>query len=398
MLVLLACVVDSPGPGKGHSDPTTDSATDAPTDTSTGSTTDTATTTCPEVAPPVSRTPGASPRPARALDGEVTWTVGFNDAGHRAGYRDCSYTRTYTAFAETLDLGWLCPSCDFLARGTAVMTRGHESCYAQISGSEAERVEQLGIATVGGERRLFRSGTENLILADVGAITGEGTLSVAWRDAGALDYRVQFSLQASGTLTLSETSAVLDDPQDPREEPYACSWPLDNPGGANGSFELQTGATFPNFRLEDACGERFSLWDLRGRYLVLDASSPDCGPCQAMAAAAPAFEAEMAAECLPVATVTLLNERLSAINGTASAEVRADWAATFGLVGPVLGDEGFGYARMAPYIGTEGGMSLPTWAIVAPDGRLVAGGSGYSDASGGWTEIADLIRADAATH
>ena len=36
-----------------------------------------------------------------------------------------------------------------------------------------------------------------------------------------------------------------------RTEPYACGWPLNNPGGPNSGWNVATGAVFPNVRLDD---------------------------------------------------------------------------------------------------------------------------------------------------
>jgi len=389
-LLLLLCGCGGPAP-------------DGPDETGgpDGGTTDSSgTTDCAESpAPPEDPIEGAAPRPARVWSGSVTWTLDASLLAERAGFQDCTYTRRYDALVETTRHGWLCPECDLLLMGEGEVVSGYEDCYAQLSDGDAVRVESWGLAAVEGGSRLFRSGTQNVTLgemATVAALPTDAVVEVEWAQSGLLELGM-ITLGAAGRFDATDSAtAEVGDPQDPRDTPYACGWPRMNPGGPNSSWELADGQVFPNFQLEDQCGEPLSLWDLRGRYVVVDAASPDCGPCQLMAAAASDFERRMAAECLPVQTLTLLTEDLSAVNLPAALEDRQEWALAFDLDAPVLGDEGLGYALFPPYFGQSGGMSMPSWVVLAPDGTLIGGGTGFSEEEGGWSEMEQLIRAHAA--
>ena len=54
----------------------------------------------------------------------------------------------------------------------------------------------------------------------------------------------------------------------------------------------------------------------------------------------------------------------------------------------MLADRGWGYAILEDFLGVK---NYPTWAVVAPDLRSIAIGSGYESHD----VIADAIRADA---
>lgn len=390
-LLLLACVT---APGTDASPADTAPADTAPAETDSA-------TTPPECPPgphaPADPVPGAAPRPAEVWSGALTWTIDFDLLAEAEGYHDCSYTRTYTELVETTEQAWLCPDCDVLVKGLGAITAGYEDCYLQISENPAERVEELGLGAVDGVSTFFRAGNENVRTTALGppVVISEDHLEVAWEDPGTLEGLRTLTLRAEGRLDRRVDPEILvEDPQTPRAEPYTCGWPRYNPGGPNTDWTLVDGAVFPNARLADQCGEGVSLWDFRGRYVVIDASSPDCGPCQAMAEASTAWEAAMAADCLDVASVTLLNAALSGVNLPADRATREAWAETFGLHGPVLGDLGLGYALFPAYQGRSSGMSLPSWVVLDPEGRLLGGGSGFSAEAGGFDEIEALIRAD----
>lgn len=362
---------------------------------------------------PVDKLPAQEPRAARTLSGSITTTLDFDAEAEALGYHDCSYTRAYRLLEEVTDQGWLCPECAWLVKGQTEVVDGYDACFLQISDSDAVRVEQLGGVLAGESVHVYRSGLENVPLSDTGAVVartevdGGAPFMVSWLDEGELDGGGLLSLSAAGGL-VSGISAdhLVEDPAAARLTPYTCGWPLQSPGGAVTDWYPTTGGVYPNPRLTDTCGEEVALWDFRGRYVVLDAASPDCGPCNAMADTAAAFEAAMAEECITVATVTLLNLSLSAVNLPADAETVAAWIAEHHLTSPVLADEGFGYDVLAPYVsGLSGdeGMSLPSAVVIAPDGRLVGGEHGYSDEDDGagrvgWDKYADMIRADLAAH
>lgn len=347
---------------------------------------------------PVEKYAGDPPRAARTLSGVVVTTLEFDAEAEALGFVDCSYTREWALLPEITDQGWLCPDCAWLTKGEGEVIEGYADCYGQISESDAIRVEHLGFAAGDDGLHLWRSGYENVPLADTGAAVNAAALDagepveVAWSDEGELEDGGVVTLSAAGTLTAgtSDTLTVAD-PAQPRTEPYTCGWPLQSPGGPVESWVPTTGEVFPNVRLLDQCGEQVDLWDFRGRYVIIDAASPDCGPCNAMAATAEAFKAEMAARCIPVETITVLNESLSAVNKPADAATVRAWIEAYGITSPVLADEGVGYDLIAPYVSGGDGVSLPSALVIAPDGRLLGGDHGYSDDSGGWDRYAAFI-------
>ena len=141
------------------------------------------------------------------------------------------------------------------------------------------------------------------------------------------------------------------------------------------------------------------LWDFWGRYLVIDASSPDCGPCQILAQNEASWVSEMAAAGIVVEWVTLLNASLGAPNETPSADALRSWQESMGTTGPILADEGYAYTLFPIYAGREDGMSLPTMIVVNPDMKVLGWDSGFSlESTGGagFTALEDLIEADAA--
>ncbi|MDP2304898.1 MAG: redoxin family protein [Pseudomonadota bacterium] len=400
MLILLALACSSDSADTAGKDPLdTDSVEDTGTgdtdtdtdDTDTDDTEDPGPSCAEEPPPPDVKDTGDEPWAAETLTGAVTWTLSFDAEAEALGFVDCTYTRAYSQ-TEVGDQGYLCPDCTLLSTGTAVMTDGYEACFLQISSAESERVEHLGLGEIDGETHLFRSGSENVSLADMGAVVAEEAgFAVAWEDESALEDGGNMVLAAAGTLTLGVSAdAWVADVTGARTEPYSCGWTMNNPGGPNSSWSFANGERFPNVRLDDQCGDAVDLWDFLGHYLVIDSSSPDCGPCQSMAEGAEAFKARMEAACAPIEMVTLLNESLGAINQPAAPDVLQEWADTFGLTSPVLADKGAGYALFPEYLGIESGMSYPAVVLLDPDGNVLYGSTGFGD----WSEFEAIILAD----
>jgi hypothetical protein len=347
-----------------------------------------------------------APRTARRLSGSGTWWLDFDAAAEANGYVDCSYDRVYPAIVEQVGHDWQCPDCEWFATGEASVTRGYDDCTSLISGADATRVEHLGIGTVDGALHLFRSGSENVSLGDMGELIGEtgpgGHFDAGWTDdAEFTDGSGAFVLTASLSFVVDEAADTqLVDPWVPRDSDYACGWSTCNPGGPSPALALADGQVLPNERFLDSCGDEYDLWDAWGRYVVLDASSPDCGPCQSMADNVGPWLEQMEARGLEVEWITLLNASLGDVNLSPTPETLAAWGEAFGVHGPLLADEGYAYALFPLYVGRESGMSLPTVVVVSPDMRVLGWDSGFStEASGGagFSVIEGLITADAAT-
>lgn len=332
---------------------------------------------------------GGDQLPAVVVDGVVKWTLVFDDAAQDSGFTDCAYTRTFTG-TQYIDMDYLCPRCAVQVQGTATMTEGLD-CYSQISSSAmTERTEAWGW----GDGAFFRSGRAQHPLGELSAFAdaGEGAdILLSWASESALDGGGVMRLSASGSLSYqTDSSILLPDPTPARTEPYACGWPQNDPGDLTVDYTLGVGQTFPNVYLVDQCGERLSLWDLYGHWLVLDASQSDCGPCQSMASTAEAFVEAMATEGYDVKVVSFLGNGLSEPFGTPSAETLDSWVETFGLTDPVLYDRGFTYALFPPFITSYSGDSFgfPTWLLVNPQMELVHGNVGFSS----WDDVGSVIR------
>ncbi len=315
------------------------------------------------------------------LSAEVTWSLSFDEEAAAAGYADCAYSRTFEG-EQVLDSDFLCPECDLIVRGTAVMTEGAD-CYEAVFGSvEEERVEWWG---VGADGTLYRTGRDQGRLGDLTVLetlSGDGTsVPVGWDSTYDLDSGGTMTLAATGTLAWwTDPDLLLDDPWAPRAEPYACGWECEDPGDLELDYTLAVGDVVPNVRLRDACGEQVDLWDFYGSWLVLDSSQSDCGPCRSMAEAEPEFVNRMRAQGIPVRVITLMGNGISDSWSTPSEELVAEWIDTYGLTDPVLADRGYATALFPDFIEATTGESygFPVWLIVDPEMRLVMGNVGYS--------------------
>ena len=330
--------------------------------------------------------------PATRLSSEVTWTLEFDEVAEEAGLVDCSYSRSFEG-VEFRDQPYLCGDCEALVTGTATMPGEGEACFAQISENEGTRQEWCLNAEEG---RLFRSAVENLRLGEM-----ELTVSSDWSDGDAdIGWQSTYELSDGGTLTLtaegtmaweSDPTTLLPDYWAPRRTDYAGGWPQDDPGTLELDYDIQAyGDTFPNVRLADQCGDQVALWDFHGRWLVIDTSQYNCGPCQNMAATFPDMQSELADEGVEVLMVTFFGNGLSDPLGTPDASLVDAWTEEFGNHGPLYYDRGFGYAIFPDFLleATGEDFGYPAWVLVNPQMEVVHGSVGF----GSWDEVSALIR------
>ncbi|MEL6342095.1 MAG: redoxin domain-containing protein [Myxococcota bacterium] len=327
--------------------------------------------------------------------GEVIWTLDFDDAAEAEGYTDCSYRRVY-AGTQVLDLDYLCPDCDVIVRGDAVMSDGFDDCYQQFAaaGVSAQRVEMWGFNTA----TFFRSGQDQFplgVLTDLDGAPSDTPIPLSWSSESPIgENGGTMFLRAAGEMTwIVDDSLALEEPFQPRTTPYSCGWPQNDPGDLVLDYAVGVGKTFPNVELVDQCGEKLALWDLYGSWLVLDTSQSDCGPCRQMAEGAEDFVADMAEEGYDVVVVSLLGNGLGEPFGTPDADTFQSWVDTYALTDPVLYDRGFAYALFPDFVEayTGEGFGYPTWLIVDPEMNLVHGNVGF----GTWDAVGDVIRARA---
>lgn len=324
---------------------------------------------------------------AIALSGSVTWTLEFDEDAEATGAFDCSYTREVTA-EGVLDQEYVCPECTHIAVGTGVLDA--LDCIEQISSvTDLENTEVWGFS----DTTFYRTSREQYPLSELAEVSGvaEGTdIALSWESEYELTDGGNMVLTATGSFSY-ETSVVRDDPWPERTEDYACGWPR-QPIEGERSYPLTEGEVVPNVMLEDQCGEDVALWDLAGRWIVLDSTQSDCGPCQSMARGAEDFVADMEAQGYDVMVVSLLGNGLADPFGTPDEETHQEWVEAFELTDPVLADRGYAYALFPEYLETLGeDFGYPAWVVIDPEMQLVTGNVGFSS----WSTVEDLIIAAA---
>lgn len=399
MVLLFACADDSATKDSAltGSDPVDSETTDsAPTDsgetaeTGTGLETDSGDTDPGETdsGDPPDTDGTATGSAARTLVGELSWDVDFGAEAEAAGQVDCSYHRSFT-LTEVNDVAWLCPDCAMMAAGDVVIDDGYD-CYQAVGGTLGEAATDiLGVGGLGGHVDFYRAGLMYYSLSAYdGADVDSDGVSVAYTVESTDGSGNALSFTVSGSFALGEDpSTVLVDHTVPGTTPYACGWPRNNPGGES-DWVLADGEVFPNLHLEDQCEEMVDLWDFRGQYLVVDASSVDCGPCQSLAEDEHSILAALEADGVDAEWITLLNTSLYETWTPADLDTRLQWIEQLGAEGPILGDRGAGNALFGSYFGDDYGF--PAWAVVNPEGVVVATGVGYDP-----TGIEQAIRDDA---
>ncbi|HCH62016.1 MAG TPA: hypothetical protein DFR83_04370 [Deltaproteobacteria bacterium] len=333
------------------------------------------------------------------LQSTVTWALDFDDDAEAAGFVDCTYTRTFSGL-QRLDIPHVCPTCDFIVEGDAVMTEGFSDCYEPIFGGTETRIETWAMEGLDVHRR---SGSQTVMpedpLTTLASPSGDGSaVPLAWDS----EYTVNDDAgEPAGVMGLSATGVVswavdptteLEEPFGPRSAPYRCGWECNDPGDLGGAYPLAPGEVLPNFRLDDQCGEAVDIYDFYGSYIVLDSAQSDCGPCLAMAEEAAAFRDTMTADGIPVRLIPLLGNGLSDVTGTPSDAVVDAWLDRFRPHDPVLADKGWGYAALSRYLPEHAGTDIawPAWIVIGPDMTVIDGAVGF----GSWDTIEGIIRTD----
>lgn len=320
----------------------------------------------------------------QTANGDVTWTVTFDDVAKAAGATDCTYTRHYEA-VEDESAKWYCPSCEVILHSTVEMTQGLDDCFSQVSPDAAPAESEWigygnGVYYRGLGIRMSEQGT-----IDLNGSTGTITHAVTMLDApvgGTMEFAI------SGNLTFGSEDG---DPMNGFNTPatYTCGWPKADPPAYTGNYTIAIGQTLPDGLFKDKCDETVRLHDLKGAYLVVEMGARDCPPCQAMAGQEEAFIADMAAQGITVYVVTLLGRSLSDPLGETTTTMLNTWTNNYELTSPILADRGWGLTMFLDVFGADTGY--PSMAIVDPDLKVIDVQNGF----GSFAEIEALIAADA---
>ena len=394
LLIAIGCDFENDDTAQGDADADTDTDADSDTDSDADADTDTDTDTDADADTDADSDADTDVEalPAYFIEGDVTWSLDFDSEAEGLGWQDCAYSRSYEG-TRIADQPYLCPECTVMFKGTAEMYEGYKDCSSPLFGGEQTHTELWGLSWIeGGKSSFFRTYSENGVLGELTSIKGieqDVPFEMTWEAEYSLTDGGAFSMVALGEVTLSlDEQTELENPLQPRSEPYACGWPLNNPGDLETDWVLAMDAVFPTAWLEDECGEIVDLWDFYGSYLVIDSTQNDCGYCLWMAEESPAFLKEMAVKGVDVRFISLLGDGLSNVTGEPDQSTYDAFLAAYGSGEPILKDRGFGYAMFYPYL--EGEIGWPVWAIVRPDMTVMAVETGFSS----WDEFRDLILED----
>jgi hypothetical protein len=315
---------------------------------------------------------GSQPELTRAtIDGDVTWTVTFDETAKTNGATDCAYTRHYTG-VEDESAKWLCPACEVIFRADVQVTAGLQDCYAQVSDNPPAPVEWIGygngIYYRGVGITMSEQGTATLAEPD---LTAENQVMDLEAPVGGL-----LAFDVAGQFTLGEQDG---DPMHGFQVPssYACGWPKADPPPYTGDYTIANGQTLPDGLFKDSCGETVRLHDFAGDYLLIDMAALDCPPCQSMASQEEPFVSAMAAQNITVHVITLMAPSLGNPLGETTGAMLDNWSNTYSLTSPVLADRGWGLSMFLPLFADETGY--PSWVLVDPNLKVFDAGTGFGD-------------------
>lgn len=311
-------------------------------------------------------------------DGDVRWTVTYDEVARADGATDCTYTRRYAAI-EDRSAPWTCPTCEAVFAASSSMSDADAACYRALTGLEPSPVERIGWS----DAQFFRS------IYAFGPMSPTSDLTGPAPDRSGDVYEVPFASAVdvpravgpgSAHIAVDGALAVAVAPGDPWSgmnppEVYTCGWRRGDPPVYDGPWTPSVGEPVPDGWFTDACGQPVRLHDLTGSYVVVDISAADCGPCQAMAAGEDAFLAEVRALDIPIDVVTLLATGLAAPFDEGPVELLDAWRGVFGIQSPVLADRGWGGA-MALSLWPDA-LAYPSWFVLSPDLDLIGTGQGY---------------------
>ncbi len=327
----------------------------------------------------------------QSLTGSIVWELDFNEEAEALGFTDCSYQRDYSG-NEEWSAPWLCDTCEKSFLVDVDLSIGLDDCYAQIATDPAEK-ERLGWSADGvfhrGTYPNYKQTEQGTVSFDGDSFTTHNEKEIEMSEGGG------FTFNINGSFELGEGGG---DPLLGMEPPesYACGWPKADPPPFTGSYTLNVGEKLPDGVFKDHCDEPVRLHDFMGKYLFIDISATNCGPCKILAQTEAEFIESMNNNGIEVEVITLMAPSLSAILDPTPVEVLQDWVDTYSLHSPVFADRGWGYWLGKEALGEDFGY--PTWLIVSPELEVleISKGFGVNEETSTWDGISEIISNHAA--
>lgn len=155
--------------------------------------------------------------------------------------------------------------------------------FGCVDGSDGEpgTASGIGTSTAGTSTSSWTTGTSSTststtTTSTTTTSTTSGTTSLANSDADCLTDAEEAGLGTDPLLADTDGDGVDDcdevacvsDPLDVADLCYACGWPHGDPGDL-GPVGTETGDTYKDMSLVDACEETVRLWDFAGTYAIL---------------------------------------------------------------------------------------------------------------------------------
>ncbi|MBK7582999.1 MAG: hypothetical protein IPI67_22735 [Myxococcales bacterium] len=316
----------------------------------------------------------------------VKGTLTLNQANSTDPSADCSTTYEIDGVEDQSAL-WQCPSCKPTFRSAHKVTT--TNCKQPLP------PPTLSVGWGSDQKFYWGPGTKPLL--ELGTATEQsGTVTITV----SADFPAptgSLSVTGTGTLTLGTTQGDPLDGWRPSAT-YSCGWPQTKPPEYVGKYTPILNDKLPDGVFADACGDKVRLYDLLGRYLVIQANQTvqlTCGPCDGAVAGQKAFEDAMKALNIPTLVVTMLVPDYGRAEFIPTVDDLKAWVDTNQVSGIALADRGFGPAAIGSVLQKVPNFGYPSFLLVAPDGTIVFAQEGFDPTQSVWTQLETEIKTHA---